>query len=40
MGVNQLGERAILSLGIGESEAEAFWKDFLRSLADRGLRGV
>ena len=40
MGVNQRGERAILGLGIGESEAETFWKDFLRSLADRGLRGV
>jgi len=40
MGVNDRGERAILGLGIGESEAETFWKDFLRSLADRGLRGV
>ncbi len=40
MGVNDRGERAILGLGIGQSEAETFWKDFLRSLADRGLRGV
>ncbi len=24
----------------GPSEAETFWTDFLRSLADRGLRGV
>lgn len=40
MGVNDLGERAVLGLGIGQSEAETFWKGFLRSLADRGLRGV
>ncbi len=26
--------------GSGPSEAETFWKSFLRSLADRGLRGV
>ncbi len=27
-------------LATGPSEAETFWTDFLRSLADRGLRGV
>ena len=40
MGVNTKGERAILGVGIGASEAEVFWTDFLRSLTDRGLRGV
>ena len=39
-GANRQGERAILGLGIGLSEAETFWVDFLRSLSDRGLRGV
>ena len=39
MGVNTKGERAILGVGIGASEAEVFWTDFLRSLTDRGLRG-
>ena len=38
MGANRQGERAILGLGIGLSEAETFWIDFLRSLSDRGLR--
>ena len=40
MGVNTKGECAILGVGIGASEAEVFWTDFLRSLTDRGLRGV
>ena len=40
MGANDQGERAILGLGVGVSEAETFWTGFLRSLADRGLRGV
>ncbi len=32
--------RADLGVHAGHSEAEVFWTDFLRSLADRGLRGV
>jgi putative transposase len=40
VGVNTDGRREVLSMGTGPSEAEAFWKGFLRSLADRGLRGV
>jgi putative transposase len=39
-GVNQDGRREILGLGLGQSEAAAFWIDFLRSLVRRGLKGV
>src|SRR5215212_698578 len=38
--VNEDGKREVLGVATGPSEAEAFWTDFLRSLADRGLRGV
>ncbi len=38
--VNTDGRREVLGVATGPSEAEAFWKSFLRSLADRGLRGV
>ena len=37
---NTEGRREIIGLGIGPSEAEAFWTDFLRSLKARGLDGV
>jgi putative transposase len=30
----------VLGVATGPSEAETFWPDFLRSPADRGLRGV
>jgi putative transposase len=40
VGVNMDGRREVLGIGTGPSEAEAFWTTFLRSLADRGLRGV
>lgn len=40
VGVNTLGKREVLGVASGPSEAEPFWKSFLRSLADRGLRGV
>jgi putative transposase len=40
VGVNGDGRREILGLAIGASEAEAFWTEFLRKLARRGLRGV
>jgi transposase-like protein len=40
VGVNTLGKREVLGVASGPSEAEVFWKGFLRSLADRGLRGV
>jgi transposase-like protein len=38
--VNTDGRRDVLGVATGPSEAELFWKGFLRSLADRGLRGV
>ncbi len=38
--VNEDGKREGLGVATGPSEAETFWTDFLRSLADRGLRGV
>jgi putative transposase len=38
--VNTDGRREVLGVATGASEAEVFWADFLRSLADRGLRGV
>ncbi len=40
MGVNADGRREVLVMDIGPSEAETFWKDFLRKLARRGLQGV
>lgn len=40
VGVNTDGRREVLGVATGASEAEPFWKSFLRSLADRGLRGV
>lgn len=40
VGVNSDGKREVLGVATGPSEAETFWKAFLRSLADRGLRGV
>jgi len=38
--VNMQGKREVLGLSVMPSEAEAFWLEFLRSLAGRGLRGV
>ena len=40
VGVNTDGTRELLGLAVGPSEAEPFWTDFLRTLGDRGLRGV
>lgn len=40
VGVNSDGKREVLGVATGPSEAETFWTDFLRSLADRGLRGI
>jgi transposase-like protein len=37
---NTEGRREIIGLGVGPSEAETFWMDFLRSLKARGLDGV
>lgn len=40
VGVNSDGRREVLGMDVGASEAEPFWKTFLRSLTRRGLRGV
>ena len=34
------GEREVLGVDVGDSEDEAFWRSFLRSLKSRGLGGV
>jgi putative transposase len=38
--VHETGRREVIGLDIGETESEAFWVEFLRSLRARGLRGV
>lgn len=38
--VNTDGQRQVLGMKVGASEAEPFWTEFLRSLSRRGLRGV
>jgi transposase-like protein len=40
IGVRETGEREILGFALGASEEAAFWSEFLRSLARRGLSGV
>lgn len=40
IGVKETGEREIVGFDLGASEEEAFWLAFLRSLVERGLRGV
>jgi putative transposase len=39
-GVHETGRREILGIDVGESETEAFWREFLKSLIARGLAGV
>lgn len=38
--VSNDGRREVLGVGTGPTGAETFWKGLLRSLAERGLRGV
>lgn len=40
IGLNLEGKREVLGMRLGHAETEEFWKEFLRSLLDRGLRGV
>lgn len=40
VGVNKSGEREILGFDVGMSEDGEFWKEFLRGLVSRGLKGV
>ena len=39
-GITATGQREVLGLDVGDSEDEAFWRAFLRSLKARGLDGV
>jgi putative transposase len=39
-GITMGGDREILGLAVGDSESEAFWSEFVRSLRKRGLSGV
>lgn len=39
-GVNEEGEREVLGVAVAEKELESSWREFLRSLVRRGLRGV
>jgi transposase-like protein len=39
-GITASGEREVLGLDVGDSEDEAFWRGFLRTLKSRGLAGV
>ena len=39
-GVAMTGEREVLGCAVGDTEDEAFWSEFLRSLRTRGLAGV
>jgi transposase-like protein len=39
-GVRDTGEREVLGVDVGASEDGEFWKQFLRSLVERGLNGV
>jgi putative transposase len=39
-GVHETGRREVIGLDIGEAETEAFWREFLRGSAARGLVGV
>lgn len=40
MGVAATGKREILGISVALSEAEAHWREFLKSLVGRGLHGV
>jgi putative transposase len=39
-GVSMGGDREVLGCAVGDSEDQAFWSAFLRSLRERGLTGV
>ena len=39
-GITEDGGREVLGVMVGDSETEAFWTEFLRSLRERGLTGV
>jgi transposase-like protein len=40
VGVNEAGYREIIGVGSGDAESAETWREFLRSLKERGLTGV
>lgn len=40
IGINEEGRRQILAVELANRESESSWRDFLRGLKERGLRGV
>jgi transposase-like protein len=40
VGIDLTGHRSVLGVSVSLSEAETHWRDFLRSLVERGVRGV
>lgn len=40
IGINSEGRRELIGVSVSLSEAEVYWRDFLRSLVKRGLSGV
>lgn len=40
IGVDSVGHRSILGVSVSLSEAEVHWRDFFKSLLERGLHGV
>lgn len=40
VGVTSEGTREVLGFDLGPTESHAFWKEFLRSLVKRGLKGL
>lgn len=40
IGLNEEGRKEVLGMMAGDSETEEFWTRFIRSLRDRGLKGV
>ena len=40
IGINTDGKREILGVSVSLSEAEVHWREFLKSLLDRGLHGI
>lgn len=40
IGIRDNGRREVLGISVSLSEAEIFWREFLKSLSERGLHGV
>jgi transposase-like protein len=40
VGLSEEGKREVLGMKIGHAESEEFWTELIRSMLDRGLRGV